>query len=168
MPAPTNVPSDPTTDKPPRRQRWIPLSLRMFIAILATSVVAGVLWIGVPAYRQYVAIREITRVGGTVETQPGGPEWLRELLGDERMEWFEDLVRVRLEGTPATDATLVYLSGLPKLHRLDLFETEVTDAGLAHIARLSTLRVLALDGTRVSDAGVADLQKELPDLKIDK
>ena len=47
------VPIPDPTDKPPRRRRWIPLSLRMFVAMLLLG--ASAVWIGLPAYRQYRA-----------------------------------------------------------------------------------------------------------------
>jgi hypothetical protein len=51
---------DPAADKLPRPNRWIPLSLRMFVALL---LLFGI-WTGIRAYRQFVAIREIEQAGG--------------------------------------------------------------------------------------------------------
>jgi hypothetical protein len=59
------------------------------------------------------------------------------------------------------------LSGLTKLDALCLSDTQVTDAGLPHLARLVGLTVLRLKGTMVTESGVAELQRALPNLKID-
>src|SRR5262245_2417071 len=58
-------------------------------------VVAVGLPIGVPVYRQYVAIREIEEVGGRVETYARGPKWLRRQFGDcQWMKPFDEVVSV--------------------------------------------------------------------------
>ena len=67
---------DPTTDKPPRPRRWIPVSVRMFVAMLVLLATGGGLWIGVPAYRQRLAIREIDRFDDNFATSHRGPRWL--------------------------------------------------------------------------------------------
>jgi hypothetical protein len=48
---------DPTTENLPRPRRWIPLSLRMFVALML--VLGNVIWIVVPAWTQPAAINEI-------------------------------------------------------------------------------------------------------------
>src|SRR5260221_12795084 len=85
-----NPSSVPEIDEPPRRRLWIPLSLRRFGAILMLLGVASVLWVGVPAYRQLVAIQEIERCGGDIGglldiTTERGPTWLREFVGKDLM-----------------------------------------------------------------------------------
>jgi Leucine-rich repeat (LRR) protein len=60
------------------------------------------------------------------------------------------------------------LSKLPGLQRLRLDHTQVTDAGLRHLKGLTRLELLDLDSTQVSDAGVVELQRALPDLKIER
>ena len=68
-----------------------------------------------------------------------------------------------------TDAGLKELADLPGLEDLSLTFCEgVTDAGLKELAGLKGLRKLYLFGTKVTDAGVADLQKALPDCKINR
>ncbi|MBI3863652.1 MAG: hypothetical protein HY290_17315 [Planctomycetia bacterium] len=107
MATPGNQNADPTTIQPPRARRWVPLSLRMFAAILVILVVSSVLWIGIPAYRQHVAIREIEQVDGSVRTNPVGPAWLRSWVGDERMKLFDrvDDVEFGLRGCQKTGIT---------------------------------------------------------------
>jgi hypothetical protein len=56
--------SDPTLSKPPRPRRWIPLSLRMYLAVLVAVGVASIACVAVPIYRQHVAIQEIERLSG--------------------------------------------------------------------------------------------------------
>src|SRR5437868_2248538 len=99
MSSPAKPISDPTTGKPPRPRRWIPVSLGMFVALLLVVGVASGLWIGVPAYRQLAIIQEIEGLGGTVDCVPIGPKWLRRWVGDENMRMFDEIVSVRLADT---------------------------------------------------------------------
>ena len=48
----------------------------------------------VPAYRQLALIERIEAGGGKVKTEPVGPEWVRNLLGEEMMRGFDDVVDV--------------------------------------------------------------------------
>ena len=50
----------------------------------------------------------------------------------------------------------------------ELGRTQIADAWLVHLKGLTNLRRLELTGTKVTAAGVADLQKELPNCKIEK
>src|SRR5258708_40187401 len=100
---------DPTGDRPPRRQCWVPMSLRMFAGVLVALSAGRALLIGVPIYRQQVAIREIERVGGGYTTRPGGPAWLRSWIGDERVSVFASVRHVGfygIDGDANLDAAL--------------------------------------------------------------
>ncbi len=183
---------DPTTEKPPRRRRWIPLSLRMFAALLASLGVAS-LWLGACAYRQMAAIREIEQAGGSVHTEERSPELLRHWVGDRWMQSLDILFGVDLKGsdnvqaafprlrtlthlkslsrddTPVTDPELVSLRGLARLTDLSLDDTPVSDAGLEHLQELTRLKELSLCNTEITDTGLKHLRglAELEDLRID-
>jgi hypothetical protein len=58
----TTTNPDRPMSKPPRRRRWIPLSLRAFIVILAKTTA----WTGFRVYRQVETIWGIRRVGGAI------------------------------------------------------------------------------------------------------
>ena len=62
------------------------------MTVVLVVVAVGVL-VGVPVYRQQVAIREIDRLGGGGETRSGGPQWLRDIVGDEWMRGFDAVVQ---------------------------------------------------------------------------
>ena len=182
MPAPANGSPSPTADKPPRLRRRIPLSLRMFVAILGLLGIVSTAMVGIPVCRQQLAIRQFQQHGCQFYTQPGGPAWLRRWVGDRRMKLFDQVVMVDLRrakdtdgalahlngltsvreviliGTPITDSGLMHLKGLTNLQRLLLMNTSVTDAGLVHLKGLTNMKVLKLDNTRVTDAGLAHLQ----------
>ncbi|HEY3963828.1 MAG TPA: leucine-rich repeat domain-containing protein, partial [Planctomycetaceae bacterium] len=124
-----------------------------------------------PIYEQHLAIREIVRLGGDVETEPGGPQWLRDQIGDERMqvtdaglECLKGITNLRilcLSNTRVTDAGLIHLSGLTKLRRLDLSFTKVTDAGIVHLTKLPNLHCLEALSTDVTKPTVSKLLPEV-------
>jgi len=76
---------DPTTDKPRRYRRWIPLTLKMFVVVLVLLGVGSLLWIGCPHIRNagYSLDRKL---GRTRRTQTDGPEWLRPLVSQGHMK----------------------------------------------------------------------------------
>ena len=187
--SPTRAGRYPTTDMPPRAKRWVPLSLRIYLATMALLGVASVLFVGMPIYEQLIAIREIKRLGGGVSAQQGGPDWLRDWLGDERMQGFDavnsvnfykseiddqrlwccrklaDLKLLFLHKTKVTDDGIARLSGITSLTQITLGETSVSDAGLAHLKQLTKLKGLTLDHTRITDIGLQYL-KGLPELEL--
>lgn len=148
---------DPTTGKPPRPRRWIPVSVKMFAAVLGLLLLGSLLRIGLPIYRQQAATREIERLGGNFGTKRGGPEWLREWLGDEWMKLFDTVTNVNLSNTKASDGTMGRLCWLTSLQTLYLDRTQITDAGLARMKASTALKDLSLDSTRITDMGLAHL-----------
>src|SRR5258708_31092915 len=61
-----------------------PLWMGLAGAVIVTTAVG--VQVGLAAYRQQVAIREIEHFNGDVEFHPRGPEWLRKWIGEKRME----------------------------------------------------------------------------------
>src|SRR5262249_27860670 len=120
---------------------------------------------GMPIYRQQAVIRQVERLGGKVRTIPGGPEWLRPRLGDERMKLFDRVTRVDLNDTQANDVTLSQVASLAQLEWLELDSTPVTDAGLAHLIELKHLERLHLYRTEITNVGLAHLA-EMKSLKV--
>src|SRR5690349_10929430 len=85
MDAWANPSPDPTTKQPPRRRRWIPLSLRFILVLLPLAGVVGFTWASVRGYRNAVAIREIERLGGEVRTRPLVPDVSKEIAAIEAL-----------------------------------------------------------------------------------
>jgi hypothetical protein len=160
--------TNPVTPEPRRSSIRQPRPLWIGVAAMVLLVAGGGLRIALPIYRQQTAIREIERLGGHVECARGGPDWLRERLGDEPMKLFDTVTQVSLSDTAASDETLNHLRGLGGLRQLDLDGTRITDAGLAGLQRSTSLHHLLLDRTRVTDAGLAYLKalRELETLSL--
>ncbi len=100
---------------PERRQFAAPSAAPLWIGVatIVMVVIAVGQRFGLPIYRQQVAIQEIERLGGVVETQEGGPELLRGWIGDSRMSIFDRVICVRFEGgDPVPDAGLAELKWL--------------------------------------------------------
>ena len=100
------------------------------------------------------AVKAIEKLGGKVtrdDKLPGKP-----------------LIAVDLARTKVTDAGLKELKDFKQLTSLDVSFTRVTATGLKELKDLKQLTSLNLNNTKVTDDGVADLQKALPDCKINR
>ena len=152
----------PTAENVPKARhpsRRVLLSLRLFAAMLALLGSCSTLWIGIPAYRQHAAIKEIEQKGGHVILVPRGPEWLRAQIGEGLLELFDDSFLVDLRSSQSIHSTVPLLKGLPGLKVLTLAGTNLTDEDLADVGQLTGLLMLDLDNTRVTDAGLARLAR---------
>jgi hypothetical protein len=150
--------SEPSPTSPESHRSSIRLPRPLWIGLATvTLVVVGVgLRFGVPIYRQHAAIQEIERLGGYFDCE-SGPEWLRELLGDERMAVFDQAIVAQIPGGGFGDEQLVGLKWLTSLEELNLSGTRVTDVGLPHLTPLTNLKYLILSETSVGDGGLVNL-----------
>src|SRR5437879_6523126 len=106
------VAPEPTPAEPRRFSIRLPRPMWIGLATVLLIGAAIFVRVGLPIYRQHLAIREIERLGGYVETRPRGPEWLRDWVGNERFRLCEDvdLVRVDRPTVAVTEATLAHVS----------------------------------------------------------
>jgi hypothetical protein len=157
----------------------LPRPLWIGVAAAMMAVAAIGVQVGLPIYRQQVAIREIEHFNGSVQLHARGPEWLRQWIGEKRMECVDKPWHVVFRANEATlsrrsrfggvivatagplidDAALTCVLGLPTLESLDLAFSNVTDAGVEHVGHLHSLESLRLEGTDVSDASIPILSK---------
>ena len=182
------------TDKPKPKRRWMQFSLRTLL-IVVTVFCIGFGWLGLKlkeGREQRNAIVAIRELGGRIgyehevdRSNPPGPEWLRQLIGDEYffsvgavqltgskvndtslsiIERFTDLKWLTLIGTKVTDAGLEHLKGLTNLQGLSIQYAEITDTGLEHLKGLTKLQTLHLNHTKITDAGLEHLT-ELSNLR---
>jgi len=153
--------TDPTLNKPPRRRRWIPLSVRMFVGILAFLALLAALQIGfvVERYRrERAATDELVDREGYVEMDESGPAWIRPHVGHDLMKYFDVVVGVHFLDDVTVDDDLRVLHKLPDLKFLRLHSAQISDAGLEHLKGLVNLRSLELGNTRVTGSGLSRLQ----------
>jgi hypothetical protein len=76
--------------------------------------------------------------------------------------------RLKLSGTPITDAGLKELKDLSNLAQLELRKTAVTDQGVKELKGFKNLRHLDLGETKITDAGLKELRTALPRCGIRK
>jgi hypothetical protein len=142
------------------RPSWI-FSVSAVIALLAIG-----LRVGLPMYRELAAKAALMKFDGDVETENGGPDWLRRWIGDRRMEPFDHVTSVNLQSRAVTDSDLTPLHDLPQLWLLGLDEdADVTDATLENLRSLHNLNTLFLSGTGITDDGLVNLTR-LPRLEF--
>jgi Leucine-rich repeat (LRR) protein len=142
----------------PRRRRWIPLSLRIFVVGLGIlGIFSG--WVGIKIYRQHVAIAAIEASWGKVSTVPTAPHWLKRWVDTKSMRSLDTVTRVELASisTAIPNSTLEKLRGLRHLRELHLNSSPITDDQLVYVAGLNQLEVLDLRETQVGDVGVHNL-----------
>jgi Leucine Rich repeat len=129
--------------------------------VVVVSALASVVIVGYP---KYAAIHAVRQLGGWVEVEPIGPDWLRRQLrffwNDQ--SWLSDLtdpvVNVRLSDCGVTDSDLSVLTAFRRLKHLDIDSTSIGDDGLKHVGQLAGLESLCLSDTRISDAGMRELE----------
>jgi Leucine-rich repeat (LRR) protein len=134
-----------------------------------------------------VAAEWVLGIGGTIETDAGkftevgqlpkkpfqttiiSVSEIRRVTDDdlEHLKELTNLTHLNLTGTQVGDTGPVHLKKLANLRYLILEATRVGDAGLEHLKGLTKLGTLNLLNTKVTAQGVTDLQKALPDCKID-
>lgn len=91
---------------------------------------------------------------------PPGPEWLREILGDD---FFSSVVVVESKTLERVD--LQTLKPLKGIKRLTFFGARIVDDDLQHLKHLGNLEILHLSATKITDCGIHHLLA-LPKLKI--
>jgi hypothetical protein len=147
--------------------------------------------------REREAIGAVVKLSGSVlydyqnvyGAKPHGPDWLRRVVGDdffsevdhvvltgsnagdaelERLEVLAGIHTLWLGGTKVSDAGVEHIKEFRELRQLGLLATNISNAGLGRLKELTQLQTLDLRKTRVTDTGVTDLQKALPNCKIER
>jgi internalin A len=163
--------TDGTMRKAPRGRRRSRFSIGLrglMLLVLAAATFLG--WRVNRARTQQRAVAAIRAAGGTVEydwergpsgrvtdARPWAPDWLRRAVGDE---YFQEVVRVYLEPSSATDESertpgmfddlMGQITDLDRLESVTVRHNSVTPRGLAHLTRLP--RLVELDiGRQVDD-----------------
>src|SRR5260370_42201108 len=107
--------TEPIPPEPRRFSIRIPQPLWIGLVTAVLVVVAAGLQVIIPVWRQQRAIREIRRLGGRIVIEKGGPEWLRERVGDEHMKYFDRVVKADLTVKSVDDSTLRQVAALDNL-----------------------------------------------------
>src|SRR5262249_35532657 len=119
---------------------------------------------------------DVKALGGTTQTEPGGPDWLRKQVGDEPMQLFTKLVGIDLQDRSIpiksgikneriTDDWLTRIDGLPDLRTLDISITVVKGPGLKYVGTCKNLEALNITLTFVTDESLAHL-RDLTKLRV--
>jgi hypothetical protein len=92
-------------------------------------------------------------------------------ISDEGIRYLTRFKKVRLfsfSGTGLTNAGLAHFKELTSLEVLGISCPSVSDAGLIHLHDCAALRNVYIYNSSVTDAGLADLQKAMPNCKIEQ
>ena len=131
--------------------------------------------------RQQQAIDEVRRLSGKFELDEKSPDkpvirvTISYELDDEdlrrvsaRLSVLSQLATLEFRSPKITDAGLVHLKVLPQLRHLGLENAAITDAGLPHLKAMTYLDSLNLKGTKVTDAGRQEIERALPNAKVER
>jgi hypothetical protein len=159
------IPHRPVAAEAGRKRPRFQFGLRTLL--FAVLVVALLLWIAMPAQRNYQhqrAVSQLLESGARIEFEKEkSTDWLETLLGGRLdPQWYAEVRRITL-GPETTDDDLRLLEQLGEVHDLQVVCPHVTDAGLASLTRLRELRFLYLDCPQATSEGFAALAK-LPQL----
>lgn len=102
----------------PRKRFSIPHPGWLLLAGLVLAVIATGLIVWNRSTLRLV--RKVEELGGSVTTKPGGPEWLRRLVGDDKMRLFDRIDYLDLSNTAISDEGLKDYQGLSSLEILHL------------------------------------------------
>ncbi|HEY2839795.1 MAG TPA: hypothetical protein VGJ26_11635 [Pirellulales bacterium] len=149
------------------KRRWLQYSLRTIFIVVTLLCVA--LAITARNYHtRRAAIRAIDELGGSYGVELLGPEWLRNLVGDDK--YFYNALRISLgrpdspyqAERPFNDQELAGMVDQINVFRgaryLDLQGSPITDEGLRCLVRVRDLEILQLESTAVTDAGLVYLE----------
>ncbi len=112
-------------------------------------------------------LADVKEVKGEAKTEPGGPAWLRDAVGDGPMDLFTKLtaidvcdhsipVKSGLKNERITDDWLKRLADLPDVRSIDISLTPTHD--LKPIGTLKNLETVNLTLTLIKDADLAELR----------
>src|SRR6266446_1332594 len=111
--------TDPIAPEPWRFSFRLPRPLWVGVAAPVLLVVAVILRIGVPIYRQQMAIHQLEKLSARFKTEHGGPDWLRRWLGNERMKLFDHVVAVSLLTMESSETDHRFLRDLTALREIE-------------------------------------------------
>jgi hypothetical protein len=164
MHATADTSSQIATDKPPRRRRFIPLSVRLFAAILGLVLMVTAWFVGIRSWR----IHTIEQAGGDIIFGTPHAWWRRPFPFNPW--WPNGLGEVEsinlMQNNRVTSAVMRSVNGLSELSELRLSYSPITDADLARLTELVNLKTLWLSGPGIGDAGLSSLprMRKLEDL----
>src|SRR5258708_2241571 len=108
----------------------------LFVPAILLLAAALVVQIWLPGHQQRAAIRAIEQARGRVVIEPGGPQWLRDRIGDARMApLFDSVVEINLDGREFNDLWMPLVSPITRLPPITLTGTQLTDARLPPLSR---------------------------------
>jgi hypothetical protein len=139
---------------PPDRVRTrLPYASRNEIALPRTNIDSMALtpWSG-PMRRLEWLDLSFTKVDDRLWISPPRSDVRGGNDGSGSGQW--DCLRLNLESTAVTDASMETIAKMPRLSELDLSHCKITDAGLAGLRGHRTLKTLWLTGTQVTDESI--------------
>ncbi len=148
----------------PAARRWL---LRLgVIGLLAAFVVLGLrAWVRNSVQQRFLA--DVVNRHGFYELRPVGPQPLRDALGADRMQGFDEIIGVGLADADIDDAWLeLNLQRLQTLEWIDLTGTAVTAVGLERVLRLPRLKELYLLDSTVPDEQLAAIFAQHPQVTV--
>jgi hypothetical protein len=164
------------------KPRWLPSPGKLFVVVILLALLLAWLQFVLPLQRNAALIHELHQRGEQIEVTHGGPDWLRERLGDEHMLGFDSIIDVTvheergdsnqlmrlLAMEPSVQGLTLWLvdanvddefgrlSCLPNLESLEI-HAGLTDAGFIHLRNCTQLKYLSVSWLSISDEGLQSI-----------
>jgi len=160
MPAPLAPSAALATNNAPRPRRCIPLSSRLFVAILAFVEIGGCAnWPPIVDSKSQIDRLDVNTVSVRARGLPDAD--IPALARLRQLKNLDFAGGMAVEDAAITDAGIEALAklDLPELDCLNLgFNTRITNASLVHVATMDTLSMLLLPACpKITDEGLAPL-----------
>lgn len=172
MDFPETASAGPTDQKPPRPRRWIPLSLRMFLAILL-GLSSITVWFAVKGYVQHQIVRRIVAAGGHVEYggqyhlngrlklrgTPRGPAWLRGVIGDDFLDSPTSVAFYGRNRSVRGEDIIPDIVQLPSLKAISINGIRLTQQDLDRLSVLKGVHTLHFSEGSLDDLDLEALKR---------
>lgn len=141
-----------STDPTPFRLLWRVLrSQGMMLLGLSASLAALALAVLLPQVPRQRAIAMVESRGGTLSYNTTYPDWVYESLGPERVQRFESVYEINLDGADVDDAVIVRLLQLKEAGIVWLNSSQISDRGAMLLANFDSITSLDLGSTNLTD-----------------
>lgn len=135
----------------------IPRVSTLLIVAVVGLIVTVLINLGVPHWRKLRLLNMVESLGGDVQTEYRGPEWLRGVVGDADRDLFNVVLEIHVDDDRVGDRFVALAADQPDLRTLSVGGSYITGAGLAQLGHARKLQQLAIIYSGLTDQALESL-----------